>query len=138
MDSDRGDARLARDGPLLVIGVGLVRTGTSSLKFALETLYENKATCYHMREIMKKHSNHLAEWRAIAEDSIENKKRNSKATICDDRMVNLFKGYRFSTDVPACFFYRKLMQIYPNAKVKTLFIPFTGFSCSLFIQKEIP
>ena len=39
-------------GGLKVIGTGLGRTGTSSLKKALEILY-NGAPCYHMTEVIK-------------------------------------------------------------------------------------
>ena len=46
-----------------VIGAGFGRTGTLSLKFALETLGLNK--CYHMMEVMRNQS-HAAQWRKAA------------------------------------------------------------------------
>ena len=43
-----------------VIGAGFGRTGTLSLKFALETLGFEK--CYHMMEVML-NEGHVAHWR---------------------------------------------------------------------------
>ena len=46
-----------------VIGAGFGRTGTLSLKFALEALGLDK--CYHMMEVMRNQS-HAAQWRKAA------------------------------------------------------------------------
>ncbi|MEC8346825.1 MAG: sulfotransferase, partial [Pseudomonadota bacterium] len=48
-----------------VIGAGFGRTGTLSLKFALETLGIDK--CYHMMEVML-NEGHVAQWRQAAQD----------------------------------------------------------------------
>ena len=46
-----------------VVGAGVGRTGTSSLKLALERLLG--APCYHMREVFV-HPEHIPGWRAAA------------------------------------------------------------------------
>mgnify|MGYP003297365972 CR=1 FL=1 len=46
-----------------VIGAGFGRTGTLSLKFALETLGFDK--CYHMMEVML-NEHHVDLWRRVA------------------------------------------------------------------------
>lgn len=49
--------------PLQVIGAGFGRTGTASLKAALETLGFNR--CYHMFEFME-HPEHAKYWDAAS------------------------------------------------------------------------
>jgi hypothetical protein len=86
---------------LKVIGAGFGRTGTRSLKTALEELGFDK--CYHMEEVMKNPS-HLKHW----------------AEIMDGRSPDwesLFHGYQSATDWPAAAYYRDLMAVYPDAKV---------------------
>ena len=46
-----GGRKAPYSGGLQVIGTGLGRTGTSSLKAALEILYDG-APCYHMTEVI--------------------------------------------------------------------------------------
>jgi Sulfotransferase domain len=84
-----------------VIGAGFGRTGTSSLKDALEELGFHK--CYHMREIIDQ-PQHAKIWRAAAK---------GKPVDWDA----LFQGYQATVDWPGCTFYRELMQRYPDAKV---------------------
>lgn len=87
--------------PLDVIGAGLGRTGTTSLKLALERLGFSR--CHHMTEIFT-HPETAPLWEAAAEG----------------RPVDwevLLAGYRATTDWPACHFYRDLARIYPRAKV---------------------
>ena len=87
--------------PLAVIGAGLPRTGTSSLKLALEQL--GLGPCYHMREILS-YPERARDWEAAA----------------DGKPVDweaVFKGYRSTTDAPGCHFYKQLAQHYPAAKL---------------------
>jgi hypothetical protein len=84
-----------------VIGAGFGRTGTLSLKVALEEL--GCGPCYHMIEVFDK-PRHVALWQAAAEG----------------RPVDwgeLFAGYNAAVDWPACSFYAQLMDVYPEAKV---------------------
>jgi hypothetical protein len=86
---------------LKVIGAGLPRTGTTSLKIALEKLLGGR--CYHMSEVFQ-HPEHAPFWRAAAEGGSVN---------WDD----LFSGYVAALDTPACLFWPELMQAYPQALV---------------------
>lgn len=87
--------------PLDVIGAGLGRTGTTSLKLALEHL--GIARCHHMTEVF-----HHPETAGLWEAAAEGKPVDWEA---------LLAGYRAAVDWPACHFYRDLARIYPNAKV---------------------
>ena len=86
---------------LQVIGAGFGRTGTASLKAALETL--GFATCYHMFELME-HPEHARYW----DDALK-----GRPVVWDE----LFEGYQATVDWPGCSFYRKLIAAYPDAKV---------------------
>lgn len=86
---------------LKVIGAGFGRTGTFSLKIALEEL--GFCPCYHMLEVLDK-PDPTQQWDAIA-----------RGATADWNMV--FKGYQATVDWPACTFYKELMQAYPDAKV---------------------
>ncbi len=87
---------------LKVIGAGLGRTGTESLKQALELL--GFGACYHMFELTIKHPEHLPEWESLMRGERPDYER-------------LFGGYQSTTDFPACIYYRELMAQYPQAKV---------------------
>lgn len=86
---------------LKIIGAGLGRTGTMSLKKALEQLGYDK--CYHMAELLG-HPEHLPHWRDLHEQ---------RETDLDA----LFAGYRATVDFPGAIFYRQLLDHYPEAKV---------------------
>ena len=87
--------------PIQVIGAGLGRTGTLSLKAALEEL--GFAKCYHMGEVLARMDD-ARTWDAAAHGE----------PVDWDR---LFAGYRATVDVPACLFYSELLEKYPGAKV---------------------
>ena len=84
-----------------VIGAGFGRTGTLSLKTALEELGFEK--CYHMVEVIA-NPKHAPVW---------NQAIDGKPVDWDA----LFEGYQATVDWPGCSFYRELMQHYPDAKV---------------------
>jgi hypothetical protein len=87
--------------PLQVIGAGLGRTGTMSLKLALEQL--GLGPCYHMVEVFK-----LPEapdqWSAAADGEAVDWER-------------VFEGFNSTVDWPSASFYRRLADAYPDAKV---------------------
>ena len=86
---------------LEVIGAGFGRTGTMSLKVALEEL--GYSPCYHMVELFE-HPEHVERWEAAMRgEPVE--------------WEDLFSGYRASVDWPGAAFYRELMKAYPEAKV---------------------
>jgi hypothetical protein len=86
---------------LQVIGAGFGRTGTKSLKVALEELGFGK--CYHMEELAKNRG-HLVRWAEIAEGG----KADWDA---------LFRGYQSGADWPVAAYYKELVVAYPDAKV---------------------
>jgi Sulfotransferase domain len=86
---------------LKVIGAGLGRTGTLSLKVALEELGFGK--CYHMTEVLARPGDAQV-WDAAA-----------RGEPVD--WETLFRGYRATVDWPGCDFYREFLKLYPEAKV---------------------
>ncbi len=86
---------------LKVIGAGFGRTGTLSLKAALEEL--GFGPCYHMIELFR-HPEDIPQWEAAASGVPIN-------------WNELFAGYHATVDWPGCAFYEELMQAYPHAKV---------------------
>ncbi len=91
----------ARVDELKIIGAGFGRTGTRSLKEALETLGFSR--CYHMVEVFE-HSGHAVQWEAAS--------RNEQID-----WEAIFQGYQATVDWPGCTFYKQLMAAYPTAKV---------------------
>jgi hypothetical protein len=87
--------------PLCVIGAGVGRTGTLSLKGALETLLGRP--CYHMLEVFG-HPDHVGMWRAAVEGA-------------DVDWAALVADYAATTDFPACLFWRELLELHPDALV---------------------
>jgi len=86
---------------LKIIGAGFGRTGTLSLKAALEEL--GFGPCYHMVEVLKEPAN-LPKWIAAVQGEPVN-------------WHEVFQGYQATVDWPACSFYKELMVAYPEAKV---------------------
>jgi hypothetical protein len=86
---------------LEVIGAGFGRTGTMSLKVALEEL--GFGPCYHMSEVFE-HPDHIELWRAA-----------TRGEQVDWEQI--FGNYRATVDWPGCTFYRELLERNPNAKV---------------------
>lgn len=84
-----------------VIGAGFGRTGTMSIKAALEELGFEK--CYHMVDILKNPRVGQAWYEAS----------QGKPAQWDE----IFEAYQATVDWPGCRFYRELMEKYPNAKV---------------------
>jgi hypothetical protein len=84
-----------------VIGAGFGRTGTMSLKAALEEL--GFAPCYHMIEVFE-HPEHVSLWEAaIRGEPLDWEK--------------IFGSYQAAVDWPTAAFYNELMKVYPHAKV---------------------
>jgi Sulfotransferase domain len=86
---------------LKIIGAGFGRTGTLSLKAALEEL--GFGPCYHMVEVFQ-HPEHIKLWTAVAQGKV----------VDWDR---IFANYQATVDWPSCRFYASLMVRYPDAKV---------------------
>ena len=86
---------------LELIGAGLGRTGTLSLKAALERI--GYGPCYHMIEVLTapERGRHWLE------------QTQSGSHDWDA----IFHGYRATVDWPAAAFWRELVERYPDAKV---------------------
>lgn len=87
--------------PLEIIGAGFGRTGTNSLKFALEHL--GFGPCHHMFEV-RDNPELIADWEALA---------RGEAVDWD----SVFSGYRSQVDWPGAKYWRELSAHFPNAKV---------------------
>jgi hypothetical protein len=85
---------------LQIIGAGLGRTGTLSLKLALEQLGFLK--CYHMVEVLMNPA-HAPLWVEAADGRPE--------------WDRIFDGYAASVDYPGGRYWRELSEFYPEAKV---------------------
>lgn len=86
---------------LKVIGAGFGRTGTLSLKGALERL--GFGTCYHMVEVFG-NPKHMPIWTEAQQGN----------PVDWDA---LFEGYQSSVDWPSCNFWREQLEHFPDAKV---------------------
>ncbi len=86
---------------LQVVGAGFGRTGTLSLKNALEKI--GFGPCYHMMEVFPR-PEHVAMWHRLA----------FGGTIDWDA---LFGDFRATVDWPSARWWREIAAHYPNAKV---------------------
>jgi hypothetical protein len=86
---------------LEVIGVGMGRTGTNSLKLALEEL--GFGPCYHMKEVMDR-SDRLKTWRRILDGGPAN-------------WDEVYRGFRSTVDWPGAYYWQELADAYPKAKI---------------------
>lgn len=84
-----------------VIGAGLGRTGTFSMKLALEQL--GFGPCHHMFEVFARPQD-MSGWAA----AIRGEEADYDA---------LLDGFRSAVDFPACAVWRELAERYPEAKI---------------------
>jgi len=87
---------------LRVVGAGLGRTGTSSLKLALETLLS--APCYHMREVIAHKPEHVPIWHNAALGTMPN-------------WNTFFADYAATVGPPPAWFWPELIAAFPDALV---------------------
>jgi sulfotransferase family protein len=84
-----------------VIGAGFGRTGTLSLRTALERL--GLGPCHHMFEVITK-PRQMPLWQeALASDPVD--------------VRRVFEGYQSTVDFPGCTFWREQVEAWPEAKV---------------------
>lgn len=83
-----------------VLGAGVGRTGTYSLKLALERL--GLGPCYHMEEVLRQLSVHVPLWSAAL---------NGRADWAE-----IYHGYASAVDWPTAGFFRELAAAYPGAR----------------------
>lgn len=100
------------NGNFIVIGAGLPRTGTLSLKEALEHLLGGP--CYHMQPFVMEGGDYdTNHWK----DALKANKQGQ--SLPDDRWIKFLdgRGYKAGVDFPISFFYQDLVKIFPEAKV---------------------
>src|SRR5271168_4899821 len=111
---------------LAVIGPGFGRTGTMSLKHALELL--GFGPCHHMEEVFA-HPEQVPHWQAIAA---------GQPVVWDD----VFAGYRSQVDWPGAHAWRELAAAYPKSKLVLSVRPeaswWTSFSATIGVLLEAP
>ena len=96
---------------LRVIGTGFGRTGTDSMREALNIL--GFGPCHHMFEVNNDPEQKRL-WRALAKGATPDWER-------------LFAGYASCVDFPSAFYWRELLEAYPDAKaILTWRRPTTG------------
>jgi len=86
--------------PLKVIGAGVGRTGTHSLKLAINRL--GFGPCHHMEEVLQNMAEQVPAW--------------ASALRGEPNWEEAFKGYCSAVDWPTAGFFRELNQAYPQAK----------------------
>lgn len=86
---------------LRVIGTGFGRTGTDSMREALNIL--GFGPCHHMYEVIAK-PEQKARWRAMVAGGPKD-------------WASLFEGYTACVDWPSAAYWRELIEVYPEAKV---------------------
>ena len=84
-----------------VIGAGLGRNATFSLKFALEHL--GFGPCHHMAEVFADARRQVPLWLDVIEGRPD--------------WDEIFRGFHSTTDYPSCSYWRELAAHYPDAKV---------------------
>ena len=84
-----------------VIGAGFGRTGTASLKRALEMI--GFGPCHHMEEVIKRRAE-VKTWEAAARGEMPD-------------WHAFLRGWGSTVDFPSALYYRELMQAFPLAKV---------------------
>lgn len=87
---------------LRLINAGLGRTGTTSLKVALDQL--GFGPCYHMLDLISS-DERLKQWEKI---------------VCDGQQPDweaVFDGYTSAVDGPNAIYYEQIMKAFPEAKI---------------------
>lgn len=99
----RGGGTVTGDAMTLrIIGAGFGRTGTESMKQALEIL--GYGPCHHMYEVLAD-KDRYDRWLAVLEGR----------GVPDWR--GLLEGYRASVDWPVALYWRELADLWPQAKI---------------------
>jgi len=98
-----------------VIGAGFPRTGTSSLKQALEIL--GIGECYHMKNLLID-PYRLPYWNELEANGTTSWKE-------------LFNGFQAVVDIPGYLYYKDLLKQYPDAKIILSVRPFENWYASV-------
>ena len=95
MDKNYAEQQYPNYSGFVVIGAGLPRTGTMSMRSALGTLLEG--ACYHMITVVHSDEEHWKFWEEMLEGKVSPK-----------RIKEFFegKGFRSGVDYPVSLFYK--------------------------------
>ena len=85
---------------LNVIGAGVGRTGTYSLKLAINQI--GLGPCHHMEEVLHNMPVQVPLWSAAAAGNPD--------------WVRIYDGYESAVDWPTACFFRELLEAFPEAK----------------------
>jgi len=88
----------------VLIGAGLPRTGTKSTRAALKQLLGGDI--YHMTTLIEEREDHRPIWRKIMA---------GKGT--EEDLKSLLRDFRGGVDYPVSFYYKEIMEVFPNGKV---------------------
>lgn len=101
-------------GGLVVLGAGLPRTGTSSLREALKILL--KGPCHHMISVFDEDQSEVKE---TPEKNFQfwNRAMTRKLDPSEWREFFESRGYCAGLDYPVALFYREIMEAYPDIKI---------------------
>jgi hypothetical protein len=83
-----------------VIGAGVGRTGTYSLKAALESL--GFGPCHHMKVVIEDMERHVPLWENVLRGEVD--------------WGSVYAGHQAAVDWPTATFFRELHGAYPNAR----------------------
>jgi Sulfotransferase domain len=112
-DSSTRQASEKKKEPVLIIGAGLWRTGTSSFVAAMDRV---GVKSYHMSRGVMETPGHAELWAKHSELVLSN--HHGNIGLVDeiiDRMA--MDGFNATADGPSCIIFKELMDRYPNAKV---------------------
>ena len=85
---------------LQIIGAGVGRTGTHSLKLAINQL--GFGPCHHMEEVILNMARQLPLWVDVVKGKPD--------------WTSIFAGYESAVDWPTARYFRELLAVYPSAK----------------------
>ncbi|KAH7336626.1 hypothetical protein BKA65DRAFT_402987 [Rhexocercosporidium sp. MPI-PUGE-AT-0058] len=105
---------MQRTTPMEVLVLGLCRTGTMSMRIALEKLgYKN---VYHFSSVFE-HQSHPDLWIAALKAKYEQKGGLCPGGVTRDYWDNIIGEYNAMTDIPCACFAPELIASYPSAKL---------------------
>lgn len=85
---------------LQVIGAGVGRTGTLSLRMAIDQL--GLGPCHHMKEVLHNRPRQVPLWQAVVDGKPD--------------WAEIYRGYPSAVDWPTATYFRELRAVYPQAK----------------------
>ena len=99
---------------LKVVGAGMGRTGTTSLKTALETLL--KGPCFHFLEY-KSHPELMAPWLSLIRTIPLRSDPDEFGDVPISQWEKVMPGYVACVDEPASYYWKQLSDVFPEALV---------------------